>query len=95
MFEVRHVSPRVGSEVRIDRGALLEGAHAREIESLLVERSALLFRELFPSDQEQLEFARTLGEVVPHGEEGAARRGTAVVRSKAILQPGFKWSTPW
>jgi alpha-ketoglutarate-dependent taurine dioxygenase len=73
MFEVIDASARVGSEIRVDRESLLNGTHAKQIESLLVERSALVFRELFLSDAEQLQLARTLGEVVPQGAEGVSK----------------------
>jgi alpha-ketoglutarate-dependent taurine dioxygenase len=73
MFESIDLSPRVGSEIRISREDLVNGTYAREIEKLLVERSALVFRELFLTDEEQLAFAQTIGEVVPLGDEGVSK----------------------
>ena len=73
MYETIELSPRVGSEIRADRPGLLNGDYSKEIEKLLVQRSALVFRELFLTDQEQLQFAKTLGKVVPLGEEGVSK----------------------
>ena len=73
MFEVIDLSPKVGSEIRIDRASFVEGTHAREIERLLVERSALVFREMFLTDEEQRQFAATIGEITLQGEEGVSK----------------------
>jgi alpha-ketoglutarate-dependent taurine dioxygenase len=73
MFEVINLSPRAGSEIRADRAGLIGGVYSKDIEKLLVERSALVFRELFLTDEEQLRFAKTIGKVVPLGEEGVSK----------------------
>jgi alpha-ketoglutarate-dependent taurine dioxygenase len=73
MFQTIHMSPRVGSEIRADRAGLIRGDYSKQIEKLLVERSALVFRELFLTDQEQLQLAKSIGQVVPLGEEGVSK----------------------
>ena len=62
-MQVTNAKPRVGSIVEIDRDDFLSGRHAREIQNLLVERSALVFPAMHLTDEEQLQFARTIGEV--------------------------------
>lgn len=62
-MKVHNVQPRVGSEVVIDRDDFLSGRYAEEIQQLLVERSALVFRNMHLTDEEQLQFARTIGTV--------------------------------
>ncbi|MET1756422.1 TauD/TfdA family dioxygenase [Novosphingobium sp. RD2P27] len=62
-MDVRHAKPKVGSIVTIDRHDFLSGRYASEIYRLLVERSALVFPEMFLSDDEQLQFASSIGEV--------------------------------
>jgi alpha-ketoglutarate-dependent taurine dioxygenase len=62
-MQVTHVKPRVGSVVEIGRADFLGGRYAREIRELLVERSALVFPAMHLTDEEQLQFARTIGEV--------------------------------
>lgn len=62
-MKVEHAKPKVGSVVTMDRGDFLSGRHAAEIRQLLVERSALVFPAMHLDDAEQLQFARTIGEV--------------------------------
>lgn len=62
-MKVEHAKPKVGSTVTIDRDEFLAGTHAEELRRLLVERSALVFKGMFLTDEEQLQFARTIGEV--------------------------------
>ena len=73
MFKTIDLSARAGSEIRADRAGLINGDYSKEVEKLLVERSALVFRELFLTDEEQLQFAKTIGKVVPHGEDGVSK----------------------
>jgi alpha-ketoglutarate-dependent taurine dioxygenase len=67
------ISPRIGTEVRIDRAELVNGTYASEIDRLLKERGALVFRGMHLDDEEQLSFARSLGEVVPLGNDGVSK----------------------
>lgn len=62
-MHVTHAKPRVGSVVTIDRGDFLSGRYAVEIQRLLVERSALVFPAMHLTDEEQLQFAGTIGQV--------------------------------
>lgn len=55
------LSPKVGSEITLDKQALLAGEHGGELRALLEERGVLLFRELNLSDEEQVAFTKTLG----------------------------------
>lgn len=73
MFEAIDLSSRAGSEIRADRAALLQGEYSETIQKLLVNRSALVFRELFLTDEEQLQFAKTIGKVIPHGQDGVSK----------------------
>lgn len=73
MFEVTNITERAGSRIRIGRDELLSGKYAAEIEQLIVERSAVVFPEMALSDAEQLQFAGTIGKIVPHGEDGLSK----------------------
>ena len=73
MFERIDITPKVGSEIRMDRADFLSGTHARELEQLLVERSGLVFRGMFLTDEEQRQFASTIGEITLQGEEGVSK----------------------
>ena len=68
-MHVEHAKPRVGSVVTIDRADFLGGKHAEEICTLLVERSALVFPAMHLDDEEQLQFASTIGEVFLVGDK--------------------------
>ena len=73
MFEVTKITDRVGSRINISREDMLSGKYAADIERLIVERSALVFPQMGLTDQEQLRFARTIGDVVPLGEDGVSK----------------------
>lgn len=62
-MKVESAKPKVGSVVTMDRADFLSGKYAGEIQQLLVERSALVFPAMHLDDEEQLQFARTIGEV--------------------------------
>lgn len=73
MFEARDISPRVGTEISIGKADLVRGTYASDIEELLKTRSALVFREMHLSEEEQLEFAGTIGTVTLLGENGLSK----------------------
>lgn len=57
------LAPHVGSELKIDKAALLAGHHADEIHALLVARGALVIRDLHLEDEELRTVARSLGDL--------------------------------
>src|SRR3546814_17891607 len=65
------LTPRIGSELKLDKAALLSGGHAQEIRGLLVGRGALVVRGLHLNDQELRTVARTLGDL----RIGGSKRG--------------------
>lgn len=62
-MKVEHAKPKVGSIVMMSRDDFLNGTSAAEIQQLLVERSALVFPGMHLTDEEQLQFASTIGKV--------------------------------
>jgi alpha-ketoglutarate-dependent taurine dioxygenase len=62
-MKVHDAKPLVGSEVTIDRNHFLSGKYAQDIQELLVARSALVFPGMHLTYEEQLQFARTIGDV--------------------------------
>lgn len=70
-LETRDIKPKIGTEILSGKEALLSGAHAGEIRELLEKRGVLVFPELNFTDEEQLKFTKTLGNVAkePGGEE--------------------------
>lgn len=71
-LESTALTPRIGSEVKLGKDALLGGEHAGEIRELLVRRGAVVFRDVFVDAAELREIARTLGDL----RLGTAKRGS-------------------
>jgi alpha-ketoglutarate-dependent taurine dioxygenase len=61
-FSTKDLTPRIGTEIEIDRHALLSGTHAKEIRGLLEKRGVLVFRNAHLDDEQQTVFTKTLGE---------------------------------
>lgn len=66
------LTPEIGTEIKIDRQTLLSNSATLrdEIRGHLERRGVILFRELGLSDEEQFEFAKSLGDVIPQGKKG-------------------------
>jgi alpha-ketoglutarate-dependent taurine dioxygenase len=74
-LETIELRPRIGAEVKISREALLSGAHTQELRALLVQRGVLIVRGIDFNDDQQRQFARSMGDlrlgtVKKEGEEG-------------------------
>ena len=67
-FRTVNLTPRIGTEIQSDPDTLLSGAAAAEIRRLLAERGVLVFRKLAFDGPQQVAFAKTLGDVLPQGE---------------------------
>ena len=61
----KELKPRIGTAIRADKKDLLSGEHAGEIRELLEARGVLVFPEVHFSDEEQIAFTRTLGNLAP------------------------------
>ncbi len=93
-MQVRDAKPLVGSEITIDRDDFLSGRYAHEIQELLVARSALVFPAMFLTDEEQLQFARTIGEIHLVGGDLELQNismDPAVNRSADYTRGAFFW----
>lgn len=60
-LETRDIKPKIGSEILADKASLLSGAHAGRIRELLEQRGVLVFPKIGFTDDEQLQFTKTLG----------------------------------
>jgi alpha-ketoglutarate-dependent taurine dioxygenase len=69
-LETIDLAPRIGSEIKIDKQALLSGEHAQAIRETLQRRGVVIVRDLGLSKDEQLTVARSLGKVQPQGDGG-------------------------
>jgi alpha-ketoglutarate-dependent taurine dioxygenase len=70
-LKTRDIKPKIGTEILADKETLLSGAHAATIRELLEQRGVLVFPKINFTDEEQLAFTRTLGNVARErsGEE--------------------------
>jgi alpha-ketoglutarate-dependent taurine dioxygenase len=59
------IKPNIGSRVLNSKQELLSGELATQIRELLEQRGVLVFPEIHFSDQEQIEFTKTLGKFQP------------------------------
>lgn len=83
----------IGSSVTVDRDELLSGMHRQHIMELLDRRGMLVFPNADLDDEEQLEFARTLGEVnetKAGGRQNIASHPTEDV-ARETVQGTFFW----
>lgn len=65
-----NLKAKVGTELQAPREEFLNGAHASAIRDLLEERGVLIIRGIHFNDDEQLQFARTLGDLMMQGDKG-------------------------
>lgn len=67
-FTTVDLTPRIGTQIVVDLETLLDGSIAADLRAILEQRGVLLFRGLDMSDEQQLQFAKTLG--TPRVEHG-------------------------
>jgi alpha-ketoglutarate-dependent taurine dioxygenase len=60
-IETVDLTPRIATEVKIDKATLLSGKHAAELRALLEKRGVLLFRGIDLSDEDEMALASSLG----------------------------------
>lgn len=61
MFEAFDLTPEIGTEVRIDRGALLSGKCTTKLREMLQARGVLVFKKIALSHDEQWQLTRLMG----------------------------------
>ncbi len=64
-LKARDLKECIASEVHLDKGDLLSGEYAKDIRDLLELRGVLVFPKIDLSDEEQIAFTETLGELAP------------------------------
>ena len=80
------LTPRIGSELKLDKAALLSGDHSGEIRRLLVDRGAIVVRGLHLNDAELRTVARTLGDLRIGGVKRGADGKTLNEGDEGILK---------
>jgi alpha-ketoglutarate-dependent taurine dioxygenase len=68
-LETADLTPRIGTEIKIDAATLLSGRYAQDIRALLEQRGVLVVRDVHFDDEQQKAFTNTLGELMQQGVE--------------------------
>lgn len=82
-FETIELTPHIGTEIRADLATLLDGSIAPDLRAILEQRGVLLFRGLDMTDEQQLRFAKTLGQ--PRNEHGTDITKVSSDKSKSPI----------
>jgi alpha-ketoglutarate-dependent taurine dioxygenase len=92
-FSPSDIRPRIGTRIDTDKATLLGGENAGDIRALLEQRGVLVFPQIDMSDEEQLAFARTLGQPIDQGEKGIYKvtLDPKITPSAEYLHGTFVW----
>ena len=61
-LDICDIKPRIGTEIRAEKAALLSGRHSAALRELLEQRGVLVFPQVGLTDEEQVAFTKTLGD---------------------------------
>jgi alpha-ketoglutarate-dependent taurine dioxygenase len=89
-LKLTNLEPRIGVRVEASKSDLLNGSHTAELRQLLETRAVVVFPKVDFTDSEHLAFSRTLGTVIPVGEEGV-RPISRVGIDAAYITASFHW----
>lgn len=67
-FGKSDLTPLIGTSIDTDAATLLSGASAAEIRELLEQRGVIAFPKIHLTDEQQVAFTKTLGQIVDEGE---------------------------
>lgn len=92
-FSVTGIKPCIGAEIKADKSTLLSGRYAGDIREILEQRGVLVIREIHFTDEEQLAFTGTLGQVIDEGPGGIYRvtLDTGLNQHADYLKGAFYW----
>ncbi|WP_298195543.1 TauD/TfdA family dioxygenase [Novosphingobium sp.] len=92
-YEVRQIKPLIGAVVDSDKATLLSGRHSADIRGMLEDRGVIVFPQVHFTDEEQVEFTKTLGKWVPemHGDVFKISMDKAVNPQADYTKGAFYW----
>ncbi len=64
-LKMKDLQPKIATEIVADKRELLSGEHAATLRDLLERRGVLVFPQIHFTDEEQVAFTRTLGDLAP------------------------------
>jgi alpha-ketoglutarate-dependent taurine dioxygenase len=90
MLAGRELSPKIGTEINVDRETMLSGAIAEDLRHILHQRGVISFGTMNLSDEEHRTLARTIGTIGP--DYANARELEMLLSNPALYEPGaFLW----
>jgi len=92
-FSTVDLTPGIGTEVKADKAMLLDGSIAKQLRALLERRGVLLFRGHDWTDEEHLQFAKTLGKA--RNEHGNDITLVASDKNKSPIFAEYSRGTFW
>lgn len=87
------MAPLIGTEIVIDKQSMLRGTYAREIREVLENRGAIFFRAIDLTDEQQVIFAKTIGDVIEQGEKGIFK--VTMDTRKSVLAEYLRGAVHW
>lgn len=69
-LSITDITPNIGARIDADIDTLLSGAEAARIRETLEQRGVVVFPKIGMTDEQQLAFTATMGEVIDEGEDG-------------------------
>ncbi|MFT3929198.1 MAG: TauD/TfdA family dioxygenase [Spongiibacteraceae bacterium] len=91
----RDIKPRIGTEIRADKKELLSGEHSAQLREMLELRGVLVFPQINFTDEEQVEFTKTLGTYAPEAKDGSVTKITLDTKENPSSAEYLKGSLYW
>lgn len=94
-LKFQDIKPRIGSRILNSKEELLSGELAGEIRDLIEQRGVLVFPKIAFTDEEQIEFTKTLGNYAPENPDGSVSKITLDVKENPSAAEYLKGSLYW
>lgn len=89
------IKPKIGSRILNTKEELLSGELAGQLRDLIEQRGVLVFPKINFTDEEQIEFTKTLGNYAPENKDGSVSKITLDVKENPLAAEYLKGSLYW
>ena len=89
------IKPKIGSRILNTKAELLSGDLAAQLRDLIEQRGVLVFPQIHFTDEEQIEFTRTLGNYAAENPDGSVSKITLDVKENPAAAEYLKGSLYW
>ena len=94
-LQAEDIKPKIGSRVLNSKAELLSGELAGALRELIEQRGVLVFPQINFSDDEQIEFTKTLGNYTAENADGSVSKITLDVKENPAAAEYLKGSLYW